>query len=50
MEVAKDSRDLLEHCITDPDLRLKKTAFTRQRELGPVRLLLILLNRLAACL
>jgi len=49
-EVAKNSRDLLEHCMTDPDLRLKKGAFTRQRKLGPRRLLLILLHRLAACL
>ncbi len=50
MEVAKVSRDLLKHCMTDPDLRLKKTAFTRQRKLGPQRLLLILLHRLTACL
>ncbi len=50
MEVAKVSRELIDHCMTDPDLRLKKTAFTRQRKLGPQRLLLILLHRLAACL
>ncbi len=50
MEVAKVSRDLLDHCMTDADLRLKETAFTRQRKLGPQRLLLILLHRLAACL
>ncbi len=50
MELAKVSRDLLEHCMTDPDLRLKKTAFTRQRKLGPRRMLMILLHRLAACL
>ncbi len=50
MEVARVSRDLLEHCMTDPNLRLKDTAFTRQRKLGPQRLLLILLHRLAACL
>ncbi len=50
MEVSKVSRDLLDCCMADPDLRLKKTAFTRQRKLGPQRLLLILLHRLAACL
>ncbi len=50
MEVAKVSRDLIDHCTTDPDLRLKKAAFTRQRKLGPQRLLLILLHRLPACL
>jgi len=50
VEVAKISRDLLAHCMTDPDLRLKETAFTRQSKLGPQRLLLILLHRLAACL
>ncbi len=50
MEVAKVSRSLLDHCKADPDLRLKETAFTRQRKLGPQRLLLILLHRLAACL
>ncbi len=50
MESAKISSDLLEYCETDSDLRLKETAFTRQRKLGPQRLLLILLHRLAACL
>jgi len=50
MEAAQFSRNLLNHCLTDPDLRLKKTAFTRQRRLGAQRLLLILLHRLAACL
>ncbi len=50
MEAAKVSRDLMDHCMTDPDLRLKKAAFTRQRKLGPQRLLLILLHRLAAYL
>ncbi len=48
METAQVSRDLLDHCLTDPDLRLKKGAFTRQRKLGPQRLLLILLQRVAA--
>jgi len=50
MEAAQISRNLLDHCLTDPNLRLKKTAFTRQRKLGAQRLLLILLHRLAACL
>ncbi len=50
MEAAQFSRNLLNHCLTDPDLRLKKTAFIRQRKLGAQRLLLILLHRLAACL
>ncbi len=50
MEAAQFSRNLLDHCLTDSDLRLKKTAFTRQRRLGAQRLLLILLHRLAACL
>ncbi len=50
MVVAKVSRDLLKHCMTDPNLRLRETAFTRQRKLGPQRLLLILLHRLAVCL
>ncbi len=50
MEVAKASCDLLENCVTDSDLRLKETAFTCQRKLGPQRLLQILLHRLAGCL
>lgn len=50
MEISKASRNLLEHCMTDSKLRLKETAFTRQRKLGPQRLLMILLQRLAACL
>ncbi len=50
MEVAKVSRNLLDHCMTDPKLRLKETDFTRQRKLGPQRLLRIMLDRLAACL
>jgi len=48
--IAKVSSDLLEHCETDPELRLKETAFTRQRKLGPQRLLLILLHRLTGSL
>ncbi len=50
MEAAQFSRNLLDHCLTDSDLRLKKTAFTRQRRLGAQRLLLILSHRLAASL
>ncbi len=38
------------NCETAPDLRTKPTAFTQQRKLGPQRLLLILLHRLAASL
>ncbi len=47
---AEMSRKLLMNCETDPDLRNKPTAFTRQRQLGPQRLLLILLRRLVASL
>jgi len=50
IKVAKFGRNLLDHCLTDPNLRLKKTAFNHQRGLGTRRLLLILLHRLAVCL
>ncbi len=50
MEAAQFSRNLLEHCLTAPNLRLKKTVFTRQRRLGAQRLPLILSHRLAASL
>ncbi len=50
MEAAQLSRNLLNHCLTDPDLRPQKTAFTCQRRLDAQRLLLVLLHRLAACL
>ncbi len=48
--VAKASQKLLKNCESAPDIRTKPTAFTRQRQLGPQRLLLILLRKLAACL
>ncbi len=48
--VAKTSQKLLMNCKSAPDIRTKPTAFTRQRQLGPQRLLLILLRKLAACL
>ena len=41
------SRELLHNCKTDPDLRLKASAFTRQRKLGAERILHMLLHRLA---
>ena len=41
------SRELLHNCKNDADLRLKKTAFTRQRKLGAERVLHVLLHRLA---
>ena len=41
------SRELLHSCKEDPDLRLKKSAFTRQRKLGAERVLYMLLHRLA---
>lgn len=47
---AKASQKLLRNCESAPDIRTKPTAFTRQRQLGPQRLLLILLRKLAACL
>jgi len=46
--VAKASQELLMNCESAPDIRTKPTAFTRQRQLGPQRLLLILLRKLAA--
>ena len=41
------SRELLHSYKNDPDLRLKKSAFTRQRKLGAERVLHMLLHRLA---
>ena len=41
------SRELLYNCKNDPDLRLKETAFTRQRKLGAKRMIHMLLRRLA---
>ena len=47
MAAADLSRELLHSCKNDPDLRLKKSAFTRQRKLGAERVLHMLLHRLA---
>ena len=41
------SRELLHTCKNDPDLRLKESAFTRERKLGAERMLHMLLHRLA---
>ena len=41
------SRELLHTCKDDPDLRLKESAFTRERKLGAERMLHMLLHRLA---
>ena len=41
------SRELLHTCKNDPDLRLKKSAFTRERKLGAERMLHMLLHRLS---
>ena len=41
------SRELLGACKNDPDLRLKESAFTRERKLGVERMLHMLLHRLA---
>lgn len=47
MATADTSQELLHSSKNDPDLRLKKTAFTRQRELGAERVLHMLLHHLA---
>ena len=39
------SVELLQGCDKDPELRLKKSAFTRNRKLGAVRILHMLLHR-----
>lgn len=44
---ANTSIDLLQSCEKDPELRLKKSAFTRNRKLGAVRILHMLLHRLS---
>ena len=44
--VVELSRELLGACKNDPDLRLKKSAFTRERKLGAERMLHMLLHRL----
>ena len=41
------SRELLHICKDDQDLRLKESAFTRERKLGANRMLQMLLHRLA---
>ena len=41
------SRELLHTCKNDPDLRLKESAFTRERKLGAERMLHMLLHRLS---
>ena len=41
------SRELLHTCKNDPDLRLKESAFTRERKLGAERMLQMLLHRLS---
>ena len=46
MAAADMSRELLHSCKNDPDLRLKKSAFTMQRKLGAERVL-HMLHRLA---
>lgn len=48
--IFKMSRHLIEACESSDDLRLKKTAFTRERRLGAKNLLRILLQRLVASL
>ena len=47
MAAADMSRELLHRCKNNPDLRLKKSAFTRQRKLGAERVLQMLLYHLA---
>ena len=41
------SRELLHTCKNDPELRLKESAFTRERKLGAERMLHMLLHRLS---
>ena len=45
--VADLSGELLHNCKNDPNLRLKKSAFTRERKLGADGVLHMLLHRLA---
>ena len=45
--VVELSRELLHTCKNDPELRLKESAFTRERKLGAERMLHMLLHRLA---
>ncbi len=44
------SIELLQGCEKYPELRLKKSAFTRNRKLGAVRILHMLLHRLSGSL
>ena len=45
--VAEMTQNYLNHCGNDPDLRLKGSAFTRERKLTPKPMLMMLLHRLA---
>lgn len=47
---ANMTRNYLDHCENDPDLRLKSSAFTRKRKLTPKRMLMILLQRMVRSL
>lgn len=48
--VANMMQKYLDNCQNDPDLRLKNSAFTRERKLTAKRMLMILLQRLACSL
>ena len=48
--VASMTQNYLDHCQNDSDLRLKSSAFTRERKLTAKRMLLILLQRLVCSL
>lgn len=48
--VANMTQKYLDNCQKDPDLRLKSSAFTRERKLTPKRMLMILLQRLVCSL
>ena len=48
--VANMTQNYLDKCQNDPDLRLKSSAFTRNRKLTPKRMLMILLQRLVSSL
>ena len=48
--VASMTQNYLDHCQNDSDLRLKSSAFTRDRKLTAKRMLLIILQRLVCSL
>jgi hypothetical protein len=44
--IFSETQNSIENCLTNPTLRVNKTAFTRERKLGAARLLHIILHRI----